>query len=623
MQRFPRLPVFAAGLLFALAIVLAQAKPLELHPENSHYFLYKGKPMVIITSGEHYGAVLNLDFDYIPYLNELRSKGLNCTRTFTGAYVEPQGAFNIAKNTLAPAPDHYAAPWARSSTPGYANGGSKFDLTKWDPAYFKRLKDFIGQAEKRDVIVELVLFCPFYEESQWKLSPQNASNNINGWGGAGRTNVYTLDKNGGLLEVHAALVRKIVTELNGYDNLYYEVCNEPYFGGVTMEWQHHIVDVIVETEKKLRNKHLISMNIANGSAKIVNAHPAVSIFNFHYATPPTTLALNYPLNKVIGDNETGFRGTNNLAYRMEAWDFILAGGGLFNNLDYSFTAEHEQGTFIYSASQPGGGNAEFRAQMKTLKEFIHGFDFIKMKPNSSFILRGVPLGATARGLAEEGKAYALYIGPTPVPKDEFSVRWTGKIEPKLSETYTFHTLSNDGVRLWIDSKPVIQNWTEHSEMEDTGTVTLKIGQKHDVRLDYFQGAGSAAMKLYWSSASLKKEIIPPDQLWTPDGRNHGLQGRYYAGKNFERLQQSRVDRTIDFDWTDVSPFARLIKGQETNQVANLTLDLPPGAYQAEWVNPKTGHVDKREALQFTSGSVAVASPPYSEDIALRIKVSKK
>ena len=66
--------------------------------------------------------------------------------------------------------------------------------------------------------------------------------------------------------------------------------------------------------------------------------------------------MNYDLNKVIGDNETGFRGTNDAAYRIEAWDFLLAGGGLFNNLDYSFVAGHEDGTFAYPATQPGGGN---------------------------------------------------------------------------------------------------------------------------------------------------------------------------------------------------------------------------------------------------------------------------
>src|SRR5687767_4142143 len=165
--------------LFPGALV-AQVSPIALHPENPHYFVYKNKPTILVTSAEHYGAVINLDFDYIAYLDELQTKRLNLTRTFTGAYVEPPGAFNIEKNTLAPVPGRFICPWLRSSTPGYANGGNKFDLTQWDPAYFKRLKDFISAAQARGIIIELTLFCPFYEESQWKLSPLNTINNING-----------------------------------------------------------------------------------------------------------------------------------------------------------------------------------------------------------------------------------------------------------------------------------------------------------------------------------------------------------------------------------------------------------------------------------------------------------
>jgi hypothetical protein len=396
-----------------IAFALVQscfAATLALHPENPHYFLFRGKPTIVITSGEHYGAVLNLDFDYTKYLDELKAKELNGTRTWSGSYCEPNGAFNIAQNTLAPGPNKFICPWARSSEPGYPNGGNKFDLNKWDETYFKRLKDFVEQASKRGVIVEMNLFCPFYEEGQWKLSPQNAANHINGVGNIARTNAYTLHKNGPLLSVQEKMTRKIVSELNAFDNVYYEICNEPYFGGVTIEWQNHIADVILETEKSLPNKHLISRNVANNSAKVVGAHPAISIFNFHYASPPETVPMNYHLNKVIGDNETGFRGTNDLPYRVEAWAFILAGGGLFNNLDYSFVAGHENGDFVYPKSQPGGGNPVYRKQLQTLKHFMDRFDFIHMKSRSS-IVKGVPQGSDAYVLEKEGSAYAIYIGP--------------------------------------------------------------------------------------------------------------------------------------------------------------------------------------------------------------------
>jgi hypothetical protein len=381
--------------------------PLSLDPQNPHYFLFRGKPAVLITSGEHYGAVVNLDFDEAKYLKALAADGLNLTRTFSGAYVEPQGAFGIASNTLAPGPGRLICPWARSNQPGYAGGGNKFDLTRWDDAYFRRLKGFVNLAGKHGIVVELNLFCPMYDDSQWKVSPMNAANNVNGIGAVDKHEVYTLSHNDGLLAVEDAMVRKIVSELRDEDNLYYEICNEPYFGGVTMDWQHHIADVISNAEKGFRHHHLISQNVANGSQRIDSPYPTVSIFNFHYTHPPTTVAENYELNRVIGENETGFRGTADEPYRTEAWEFILAGGALYNNLDYSFTVGHEDGTFQYPASQPGGGNPTFRKQIGVLKRFIESFDFVKMRPAAGLVI-GLSRGAQAQALAEPGRQYAVY-----------------------------------------------------------------------------------------------------------------------------------------------------------------------------------------------------------------------
>src|SRR5262249_784924 len=87
-------PFFAPT--FALCIAIpsnAADQPISLHPENPHYLLFRGKPTVLVTSGEHYGAVLNLDFDYLKYLDELKSCGLNLTRTFSGTYHELPSSF--------------------------------------------------------------------------------------------------------------------------------------------------------------------------------------------------------------------------------------------------------------------------------------------------------------------------------------------------------------------------------------------------------------------------------------------------------------------------------------------------------------------------------------------------
>ncbi len=124
--------VTALGLLILLGAASAPAaekgKPIGLHPENPHYFLWRGEPTILITSGEHYGALLNLDFDYVRYFDALESEGLNHTRTFSGFYREIPSSFRITDNTLAPKPGRYICPWARSDQAGYGGGGNKFDL---------------------------------------------------------------------------------------------------------------------------------------------------------------------------------------------------------------------------------------------------------------------------------------------------------------------------------------------------------------------------------------------------------------------------------------------------------------------------------------------------------------
>lgn len=408
-------PILLATLLGAIVsaprLAAGSVQPLQLHPENPHYFLWRGQPTVLITSGEHYGAVLNADFDYVKYLDALAADKLNLTRTFTGGtYCEPAGAFNIASNTLAPLPEKFLSPFARSRKPGYRGGGNKFDLDRWDEAYFKRFRDFVTQASARGVVVEVNLFCPFYEDSMWVLSPLHPGNNVNGVGvGLARTNVHTLDKHGGTLAIQVRLARKFVRELREFDNVFYEICNEPYFGGVTVDWQHHIANQIMDAQQDHPRKQLISRNVANGKQRVADPHANVSIYNFHYATPPEAVGMNYGLNKVIGDNETGFKGTNDAPYRIEAWEFLIAGGGLFNHLDYSFVAGHEDGTFAYPARQPGGGNPAFRRQMRILRDFINGFEFVKMKPDSTVITGPVPQGTWRGVLAESGRAYAIYL----------------------------------------------------------------------------------------------------------------------------------------------------------------------------------------------------------------------
>jgi hypothetical protein len=167
----------------------------------------------------------------------------------------------------------------------------------------------------------------------------------------------------------------------------------------------------------LPNKHFIAQNIANGSVRIEKPDARVALFNFHYSRPPDSVSLNWPLEKAIGLNETGFDGSADATYRIEGWDFLLAGGALYNNLDYSFAVGHERGDFVYPATQPGGGSTALRQQLRLLRDFMDRLDFVRMRPDDRVIAGGVPEGASARVLAEPGKAYAIYLHHGRIVKD--------------------------------------------------------------------------------------------------------------------------------------------------------------------------------------------------------------
>ena len=606
---------FAAAALLLLAATPGAAgdhPPLALHPDNPRYLLFRGKPIVLVTSGEHYGAVLNTAFDYVRYLDALAADGLNHTRVFSGAYREVPGSFGITDNTLAPLPGHYAAPWARAGEPG--GGGGRFDLEAWDPAYFARLRDFMAEASKRGVVVELNLFCPFYEEAMWEASPMNARNNVNGIGAVPREEVYSL-RHPALTRVQEEVTRKIVSELRGFDNLYFEIANEPYFGGITREWQDHVARVIAAAEKTLPGRHLISMNIANGRAVVEDPNPLVSIFNFHYATPPDVVAMNAHLRGVIGENETGFRGQADVLYRTEGWAFVLAGGGLYNSLDYSFTPAHPDGTFLEYRS-PGGGSPGLRRQLGVLARFVHGFDFVRMAPEPG-VLGGIPEPLLGYALVERGRQYAVYLH-APAGSPGFAARWTGRLDPPATGSYVLATVSDDGVRLRLDGRLVIDNWTEHGPTEDRATVDLVAGRPVELELEYYQASGGATVRLRWTRPDGETETVPAERMRRPDGSGPGLRGAYFERRSLEGDPKLvRNDPGVDFEWpAGASPFP---PAPAWSGPARLTLDLPAGRYAARWVDTLTGATAREEEWDHPGGARALESPPFAEDVALAVR----
>ncbi len=419
--------------------------PITLYTENPHYVQFRGQPTILMASGEHYGALLNGVFDYRTYFATLASAGLNLTRTFTGTYREIPGEFNIANNTLAPQPADFISPW-----PQTADG--KFDLSRFNEAYFTRLHDFMREASDKGIVVELVFFCFWYNQSLWAYSPMHPANNRQGIGPTDKELVYDLSSTE-ILAVQAELVRKLVTELNGFDNLYYEICNEPYSHhdhSTFLEWQNYMAEVIVEAQHALPNRHLIARNVQNNTLRVTDLHPAFSIVNFHYALPEA-VHWNYHLNLVLADDETGFAGQSATPYRKEAWRFLLSGGGIYSHLDYSFTVSHPDGTYDDWQKTPGYGGPDLRNQLTFLRRFLEEHQVWALAPHNESCpaSRGE---MSSHVMADPGRLYLIYLNQRPadnrlvvnLPAGNYTIQW---IDPVSCQTLYTETRDHAGSRL--------------------------------------------------------------------------------------------------------------------------------------------------------------------------------
>src|SRR5262249_12430817 len=153
---------------------------------------------------------------------------------------------------------------------------------------------------------------------------------------------------------------------------------------------------------------------------------------------------------------------------------------------------------------------------------------------------------------------------------QFSVRWTGFIEAPVTGELALHTISNDGARLWVNEKLLMDEWVDQSETEHTGRLTVTAGQKLPLKLEYFYNGGQGAAKLWWSADGLTKAHVPAAALSLPDGSGGGLRGEYFYGNDFQTFWNSRIDTQVNFAWGTQCPFP----ASTSNAVTALQIALP-------------------------------------------------
>jgi YVTN family beta-propeller protein len=103
-----------------------------------------------------------------------------------------------------------------------------------------------------------------------------------------------------------------------------------------------------------------------------------------------------------------------------------------------------------------------------------------------------------------------------VPADNFSVRWTGRVLAPTTGTYYFRTVSDDGVRLWVNGTRRINNWNNHSSTTNTSkAVTLTGGQYYTIKLEYYENTGSAVIQLLWRTPGTSTYVVIPQSQLAP------------------------------------------------------------------------------------------------------------
>ena len=188
-----------------------------------------------------------------------------------------------------------------------------------------------------------------------------------------------------------------------------------------------------------------------------------------------------------------------------------------------------------------------------------------------------------------------------VDNDFFTIRWTGYVEPYFTENYTFYTVTDDGVRLWVDDELIIDQWVPQGATEVRGNISLEAGKRHRIVMEYFEAAGHAVAKLGWWSQRTPRQIIPSRQLY-PDDLYFAQAGDYayiYPNPFGQRLNIALSNyKPANYEIEVLDAKGRLLAKRNINhgiQQTNLELDTSawaPGMYFVRIMQGNNGEVYK-------------------------------
>ncbi len=414
-------------------------EPIRIHPQNGKLFLFRGRPRVLICATEHYGSVVNRAFDFRRYLDEAAERRQTLTRLFL-LFRELQTARNPHSSLKVESPD-YVAPWPRTGPGRALDGEPRFDLAHWNAEFFNRLDFFLTLAAERDIVVEITLFSNTYADAVWALNPLRSANNLSGLAPVDWPD-YTSMTDPDLVAQQTAYVRRVVQATHRFDNVYYELCNEPG-GGVqgyahstdVDTWQRHMAAVVRDEEARLGTHHLLFWSqafayrqdaaIQNLDASFID--PGFDAVNVHPLPDVSLAGRTYQLGQFMGkqlklrevhdfcraaaalpkpcsldeDNTASlYRDEDGWTiHRKRAWVAALSGCH-YDYIDFSIVAGQEAGT--------EQSRRTIRTWMRHLTAFVHACDLVSGRPGIDW-LRDVPPHVLVATFGTPDEEYVAYL----------------------------------------------------------------------------------------------------------------------------------------------------------------------------------------------------------------------
>jgi beta-glucosidase len=194
-----------------------------------------------------------------------------------------------------------------------------------------------------------------------------------------------------------------------------------------------------------------------------------------------TIALIGPSAKVA---RTGGGGSS----KVRPWESISPYDGLTKLLGDKVKIQYSEGTRIGSFNAISIPSQYFKTPDGKSNGFL-GEYFTNMK------FEGQPVFTRV----DENINFDYKVAsPDPrIEADNFSIRWTAKFTAPDTKKYYFSVSSDDGSRLYIDGKLVIDNWKDHGERAMTCQINMQAGKTYDMKIEFYENAGDAVIRLGW------------------------------------------------------------------------------------------------------------------------------